>query len=177
MRETKVSPHAPSCPSNKSYFKKEGLKGNLGFLFNLVKNFYYNLVMYITMATTSSTPDLGNLVPLKNGLARDQKCADIISALVLRIKALPNFQTYKADVEVLLLCCNTVEHLVVKTDKIDKSKLVIDALTQIFSLTPDEQALTKITIDFLNNHNRIKTVSQINVAKNAVWDWVQKKLL
>jgi len=73
------------------------------------------------------------------------------------------------------LCCNIVENTVKKKTKIDKEKLVVDALREVFNLTEDEQNTIKNQIEFLFNNNKIVKVDETKKFFKSVGDWFQRK--
>ena len=104
--------------------------------------------------------DLCSQVQLKNNLFLDKRYDDVFTAITTRIKELPNYQQYRNCIETLLFACNLAENLVLPTDNIDKSAIVIDALTKLFNLSEAEIATMRLSINFLCSHNRVKKFSK-----------------
>ena len=126
------------------------------------------------MATT--TDDLSHLIPLKNNLLADQKYAEALTLIVDRVRKLPSYMNYRADMEVLLLICSLIEHIVVKGDGTNKQELCLECLNNIFNLTPTEIETAKNSIEFLMNHNRIKKLNSFYVMIKNCLSFLKKKL-
>ena len=120
--------------------------------------------------------NLSHLIPLKNNLLADKKYNDTLTLIVERIKELPNYLDYRGDIELLLLICSLIEHIVVKGDGTDKQALCIECLKTLFDLTPTEIAVAKNSIEFLLNHNRIKKLNSLYVAVKNCMEFLKKKL-
>ena len=115
--------------------------------------------------------DLCSQVQLKNNLFLDKRYDDVFNAITTRIKELPNYQQYRNCIETLLFACNLAENLVLPTDNIDKSAIVIDALTKLFNLSEAEIATTKLNINFLCSHNRVKKFSKYFFWMTRIYKW------
>ena len=126
------------------------------------------------MATTID--DLAHLIPLKNNLLADQKYAEALTLIVDRVRKLPSYMNYRADMEVLLLICSLIEHIVVKGDGTNKQELCLECLNNIFNLTPTEIETAKNSIEFLMNHNRIKKLNSFYVMIKNCLAFLKKKL-
>ena len=116
----------------------------------------------------AETPiDLSSIshIGLKNNLLSDATYSTILAQLIAKIQSLTNHIDYKVngsiDLELLLIVCNCCEHLVKKTDGIDKSLLVCEAITTVFNLNEVEQAVLKASINFLCSHGRVKSFSRL----------------
>ena len=129
------------------------------------------------MTSNKYLADLSQLVELKHSLGKDLKRSEIMAAVISRIQQLPEFGKYRNNLEVVLLCCNSIENLIQKTDKIDKKELVLEILTNIFSLDVTEIELLKTNIEFLHTHNKIKKVGNIIKYFNKFITWFLNKIL
>ena len=113
---------------------------------------------------------------LKHGLSKHFVFHSLVQVLITKIKEeIPKFEELKLNIELTLLCCNIVENTVKKKTKIDKEKLVIDALTQVFNLTEEEQKTIKNQIEFLFNNNKIVKIDETKKFFKSVGDWFIKK--
>lgn len=112
---------------------------------------------------------------LKNSLSKHFVFHDLVNVLVTKIKEIPKFEELKLNIELTLLCCNIVENSVKKKTKVDKEKLVVESLTQIFTLTEDEQKTIKNHIEFLHTNKRIIKVDEVKKFFKDVGDWFCRK--
>ena len=126
---------------------------------------------------SSKSQSLANLVPLKNSLALIVKKGNIIDTIVSQIVEIPEFSSLKGDLEIAKYVCNIVEHLVSKKSGIDKQDIVVQALTKVFNLNYEEQAVLRTTIQFLWDNKQIKKVGNIKIAMSSIGSWVTKKFL
>jgi len=112
---------------------------------------------------------------LKNSLSKHFVFHDLVNVLVTKIKEIPKFEELKLNIELTLLCCNIVENSVKKKTKVDKEKLVVESLTQIFTLTEDEQKTIKNHIEFLHTNKRIVKIDEVKKFFKDVGDWFCRK--
>jgi len=112
---------------------------------------------------------------LKHGLSKHFVFHDLVNVLVTKIKEIPKFEQLKLSIELTLLCCNIVENSVKKKTKVDKEKLVVDSLTEIFSLQEPEQNTIKDHIEFLHTNKKIVKVDETVKFFKSVGDWLQRK--
>jgi hypothetical protein len=108
-----------------------------------------------------------------------------VQSLVTKIRQMPNYQNLKGCIELTLYCCNAVENLFTqyqpkkKTDKAqktDKKELVVNALSQVFQLTSEDQAQIKKHIQFLYDVGKIKKLSKVKYALRSSSLWFQKHI-
>ena len=94
-----------------------------------------------------------------------------------KIQNLPNYQTLKNDVELVLYGCNTLEnaHAELKASKLNKRQLVVSVFAEIFNLNDEEKLTLSNTIQFLFDHNKIKQIKQVLVVGNVLKNWFIKK--
>ena len=118
-----------------------------------------------------------NLIPLKNSLKGLNDLAQLKQMIVSKIQSLPNYQTLKGDVELILYACNTLEnaHVDLKASKINKRQLVVSVFAEIFNLNDEEKLTLSNTIQFLFDHNKIKQIKQVLVVGNVLKNWFIKK--
>ena len=53
--------------------------------------------------------------------------------------------------------------------------LIVNAFTELFSLTDDEKLTLNNTIQFLFDHNKIKQIKKVIVVGNKIKNWFIKK--
>ena len=112
----------------------------------------------------------------KNQLNKHFVFHSLVAVLVKKIKEdIPKFEELKLNIELTLLCCNIVENTVTKKTKVDKEKLVIDTLTEIFTLNDDEQKTVKNQIDFLYDNKKIIKIDPCKKFFKSFQDWVVRK--
>ena len=118
-----------------------------------------------------------NLIPLKNSLKNLNDAATLKQTIQCKIESLPNYQTLKNDVELILYACNTLEnaHVDLKASKINKRQLVVSVFAEIFNLNDEEKLTLSNTIQFLFDHNKIKQIKQVLVVGNVLKNWFMKK--
>ena len=117
-------------------------------------------------------------VGLKNNLRTSKLESEIYNIIKEKIEELPNLQGLKLDVELTLLCCDLIENYVAdKKLETDKKALVIKVLSEIFSLTEDEQNQIGNTIEFLFNNNKISRIKFFSVIAKSGIQWFKKKFL
>ena len=112
---------------------------------------------------------------LKNSLSKHFVFHDLVNVLVTKIKEIPKFEELKLNIELTLLCCNIVENSVKKKTKVDKEKLVVESLTQIFNLQETEQNTIKDHIEFLHTNKRIVKIDEVIKFFKDVGDWFCRK--
>ena len=119
-----------------------------------------------------------DLVPVKNNLKNLSDAAQLKQMVCCKIQSIPNFQSLKGDVELILYACNILEnyHVDVNAKKIDKKELVVNAFVELFSLNDDERQTLNNTIQFLFDHKKIKQIKKVVVLGNKFLSWFMKKL-
>ena len=118
-----------------------------------------------------------DLIPLKNSLKNLNDLAILKQMVVCKIQSLPNYQTLKNDVELVLYACNTLEnaHVDLKAAKINKRQLIVSVFGELFNLNDEEKLTVSNTIQFLFDHSKIKQVKQLYVVGNVIKNWIIKK--
>lgn len=120
--------------------------------------------------------DALGVVPLKHHLFSDYREDQIKKTIIARLQELNMTQAkYKLDTEFLTFLTNLIEYLVQKKDKVDKKKLAIDVMRDVFGATEEEQELLKRNIDYLHSNRVIKRVSYYKLFKTAIGEWLRKK--
>ena len=118
-----------------------------------------------------------NLIPLKNSLKNINDLATLKQMVICKVQSLPNYQTLKNDVELILYAYNTLEncHVDLKASKINKRQLIVSIFGELFNLNDEEKLTVSNTVQFLFDHSKIKQVKQIYVVGNALKNWIIKK--
>jgi hypothetical protein len=116
-----------------------------------------------------------NDLNFKNSLNKHYVFYNLVEVLVKKIKAIPKIEELKLNLELTLLCCDIVENTVSKKTKIDKQKLVNEALTQIFTLTEEEQKTIKNQIEFLYDNGKIVKLDAFTKFFTDAGKWLAKK--
>jgi len=118
-----------------------------------------------------------DLIPLKNSLKILNDLATLKQMVVCKIQLLPNYQTLKNNVELVLYACNTLEnaHVDLKAGKINKQQLIVSVFVELFNLNDEEKLTVSNTIQFLFDHSKIKQIKQVLVIKNVIKNWFIKK--
>jgi len=119
--------------------------------------------------------EVGDFI-LKNSLSKHFVFHNLVQVLIKKIKEeIPKFEELKLNIELTLLCCNIVENTVKKKTKVDKEKLVVDALTDVFTLTEIDQKTIKDQIEFLFTNGKILKVDEVKKFFRDAGAWFSKK--
>ena len=116
-------------------------------------------------------------IELKNNLNSHFVYNDLIVKIIDKTRLIPKMEMLKRDPELTLFVCNLIENIIKKSDKIDKQKLVCEALQIIFNLNAVEVETIKTQIEFLFSNNKIKKVKLRKVIYRNVKDWIKRKFL
>ena len=116
-----------------------------------------------------------------NSLLREKEKNEIITKIVTRIQEFPQFHSLKTDMELLLMCCQIVEHLVVKVKdakkKHCKKDIVLKSYERAFgALTPAEKETLEKGIEFLWDNGKIKKLASHKIAFACVADWFRRRV-
>jgi len=107
-----------------------------------------------------------------NSAKKDILKVEIIDFVVKDLQKIPNYQSLKNDIEILLHICNIVENLISKNKgKIDKKQLVVDIFNQVFFLNETEKLALEKQIQFLFDNKLITKIKKTyalfnNIKKN-----------
>lgn len=118
-----------------------------------------------------------DLIPLKNSLKNLNDAETLKQKVVSKIQNLPNYQSLKNDVELILFACNVLEnaHKDAKASKVNKRQLIVSIFGELFNLDDQEKLTVSNTVQFLFDHNKIKQVKQVLVVGNVLKNWFIKK--
>ena len=117
-----------------------------------------------------------SVISLRNHLFSDFREDQIRKTIIARLQELNMTQVkYKLDTEFLTFLTNLIEYLVEKKDKVDKQKIALDIMRDVFCATEDEIDLIKRNIDYLHSNKVIKKVSYYKLFKTAIFEWFRKK--
>lgn len=93
-----------------------------------------------------------------------------------KIVAIPNFQELKLDVELTTFICNLVENGILKKGAgVDKKTLVLELLTELFSLNVPEQQQVKNQIEYLFANKMIAKIPFSKLIFGNLLGWIKKK--
>ena len=101
----------------------------------------------------------------------------MVLKIINELQQIPSLINLKLDPEITLYCCNVLENLIKKSDKVNKKNIVIDAFTKIFNLNPTEINTIGTQIDFLFNNKKIKKIKMRKYIYNGVSNWIKRKFL
>ena len=116
-------------------------------------------------------------VAFKNSLDVFVKENKLISDLAVKIKALPEFNSLKLNVELTLYVARVIENEIIKKTPEERKALIIKVIQQIHPLNVDELKILEGQINFLSDHKKIKKQSSFKTVSNFVCAWVVKKFL
>lgn len=118
-----------------------------------------------------------DLIPLKNSLKNLDDASTLKKTIQTKIESLPNYQSLKGDVELILYACNTLEnaHVDLKASKVNKRQLIVSVFSEIFNLNDEEKFTLSNTIQFLFDHHKIKQIKKALIYGNVVKNWFIKK--
>jgi hypothetical protein len=97
----------------------------------------------------------------KKKLKHLDKVGEISKVVVEKIQSIPRFnEELRNDLELILHICTIVENEFTqnKGKTIDKKKIVVDIVTKIFQLKPDEVTQLERHIEFLHSNGQIKKI-------------------
>ena len=116
------------------------------------------------------------VVALKNNLFADYREHEVKQKIIARIHEL-NLQhpKYKLDSEFLTFLTNAIEHLVQKKDHVDKKKLAIEIMVDLFGISDDEKQLIARNIEYLHSNKVIKRMSWYKLFRTGMKEWFRKK--
>ena len=102
-----------------------------------------------------------------------------ISELIMQI---PDYgrDNIRVELELIRTVCNIVENSSIPKNnkdnlKVDKKKLVIDALHKVFAYSENEKNIVANIIDFLFNNKFIKKIGYYKLAKNFAMKYIKAK--
>jgi len=116
--------------------------------------------MSATTSVVSSAPSVE--IPqlnLKHSIHKHVTYNGILRGIVQKLEAeIPELQDLKLNVEITKLVCSLVEDIIKKGNPfgIEKQTLVLEVLTKLFDLTPEEQYQINQQITFLFDNGQIK---------------------
>ena len=115
-------------------------------------------------------------VKFKNSLGSFISENDIILKIINKIKAIPEFNLLKLDVELTLYISKCiVNEFQLKTPEQIKA-LVVKCICQIYSLNQTEIKLLEGQIQFLIDNKKVIPISKIKSLYKSSSSWVLKKI-
>ena len=102
-------------------------------------------------------------IKLNNILKHHYNFEIVREELLIEFRKIPKIEELKFDSELTTCLMNIIEQVIKKSHKIDKKNLVIQILTELFSLTDLEQQIISKDIDFIHSNGLItsKIISKI----------------
>lgn len=97
----------------------------------------------------------------KKKLKHLDKVGEISKVIIEKIQSIPRFnEELRNDLELILHICTIVENEFTqnKGKTIDKKQIVIDIVTKIFMLKPDEVTQLERHIEFLHSNGQIRKI-------------------
>ena len=120
------------------------------------------------------------IVALKNSVQSHVLEQTIFTSILDDLRKVPNLEKLRNDVELVNHVCNLVENMMSNNSKakikIDKKKLVVNILTKLFNLNPQETTFVETSIDHLFNNDMIVKQHILRKVFNITSAWVIKKL-
>jgi len=117
------------------------------------------------------------IISITPTLALEVKTNQIKERIIKRIDELKlTDMKYKLSQDIILLVCNMVEHLVSKNKdkKVNKKQLVVEIMTGIYALNPNEKALVENSIEFLHSNRAIKKLSKFYLFCAGAYEYLFK---
>lgn len=125
-----------------------------------------------------SLPD----ITFKHKLKHHNYYYSLVSKISELIMKIPDYGLHNIRVELELIrtVCNIVENSSIPKNnkdnlKVDKKKLVIDALHKVFAYSDNERNIVGNIIDFLFNNNFIKKIGYYKTVKNFAMKYIKAK--
>ena len=121
-------------------------------------------------------------VKKKNTLRTHDKKNSVVNAIVEDTKLIVNYNTLRADFELIERVCNLIEDMIKNnknnSPKLSKKEMCIEVFRLLFpNLTPDEVNVVEKHIEYLWNNDIIKPTPLFNKIRKSVFAWVKKKVL
>ena len=114
---------------------------------------------------------------LKYSLKNQQLYCETKNKIVEAISKIPEYQQLRKNSEAILLAVRIVEDWITKKSKIDKKKLVLEALTALFCLDANEQLTAGQQIDFFHERGMIRKSKISKVVISYLANLFLKKFL
>ena len=94
---------------------------------------------------------------LKSSLKSHYTYASIMNSIIVELEKIPELKTLSMSQDLTCLVCSIVESLSKKIAKtspsIEKKTLVVEIITKLFTLTPEQQTLIGSQVDFICSNN------------------------
>ena len=116
-----------------------------------------------------------SLIVPKNDLALKIKIDSIKSKIIERISKFDNLQSYRNNQELIVLICNSIEHLT-RGIKINKLDLAISICDNLFvNLTDEEKVKITETINFIHQNGFIKRIPYYKLFCISAFEYFKSK--
>ncbi len=115
------------------------------------------------------------LIVPKNDLHLKIKIDSIKGKIVERISKFENLQSYRTNQEMIVLICNSLEHLC-RAEKIDKLALAISICDNLFqNLSDEEKGKITDTIQFIHQNGFIKRIPYYKLFCISAFEYFRSK--
>lgn len=112
---------------------------------------------------------------LKYSLATAKLTGDTKTKVIETIQQIPDYGKLRLEHELTLLGIRIVEDNITKKSKVDKKKLLLEAMVDVFNLTEEEQKVLGEQIEFFHGRKMIRKSKFAKVVWRVVSSWVLKK--
>jgi len=129
-----------------------------------------------TTTTESTATDIFPSVDLKGSLLNHFENESLIQDLIKFVKLIPNYGKLKLDIELTSLIINIIEDKLKGKSTDDKTNILVQVLTQIFNLNPNEITIIQQQITFLQNNNFIKGIPITKKIFKYITKWIFRKI-
>ena len=99
-----------------------------------------------------NTKSIGRIV-LKNTLKTHYSLSALIDLIVKQVKAIPEHEKLKKDIELILMICSMIETVFSDSDvSINKLDAILGVYNQVFEMTVDDQLMLVNIVNFLHQN-------------------------
>ena len=111
----------------------------------------------------------------KNTLIVASHKADLVSAIVDKVKQIENYAGLKSDNELLIFVCNCIENALIHKS-ISKKDLCLEVFDKLFNMSAADNAILSSSIDFLCNNGLVQTIPVLKKYSAIVSHYIKSKL-
>lgn len=119
-------------------------------------------------------------IEFKRTLKTFVNSSNLETKLLEKLRGIEDIKELRMNLELTLHVCNCIECEITEKPpckKPDKLALLIKIFDALFSLTETEQKLLTSQVEILHSMGKIKGVSHFVIVRNAVCNWLIKKIL
>lgn len=110
----------------------------------------------------------------KNTLSVSSHRADLVNAIVEKVKEIDGYAGLKFDNELLIFVCNCIENGLVHKS-IDKKELCLEVFDKLFCPNAAEKVILSSSIDFLCSNELIKSIPTLKKYLAIIINYLKKK--